>query len=114
VILSAFASYLDMPPLPPRSSGLARRRSSGLLCGRKARGECVGRLAVGMLFAWRQKYASAIPARSGYQGGSGPCVLHRRVLRQRKDRNFAVAKGVEDVAIDRSLLNQAELNRKAK
>jgi len=34
--------------------------------------------------------------------------------RQRKDRIFAVAKGVEDVAIDRSLLSQAELNRKAK
>lgn len=33
---------------------------------------------------------------------------------QRKDRSFAVAKGVEDVAIDRNLLNQAELNRKAK
>ena len=27
VILSSFASYLDMPPLPPRSSGFARRRS---------------------------------------------------------------------------------------
>ena len=27
----------------------------------------------------------------------GPCVLHRRALWQRKDRNFAVAKGVENV-----------------
>jgi len=109
VILSSFPGYLDIPPLPPRSSGLTRRRPlRAQSTGRMRRPSCC-REAFRIAAEVCECYTCAF-----WLPRSLVLVFCTDARRQRKDRIFAVAKGVEDVAIDRSLLKQAELDRKAK